>query len=686
MHSTLCLDDPTIMPIVRMLIFLGFLHSTSTKECSYDECKVQAKRFLESIDETISPCDDFVEFACGKQFKKFDNMKKSCSEKSLEPTTYRLNLWKMRKKLQTYLSQPRRIDDTRTMKLARIFWKACKNITTVEALVGVRLLFKRLGEWPVITEYWNSKHFTWEKFSRCARNLGFLPRMFIHIGLNIEEITKPWNYNDTIKLTVERPKYVDLDITEEKFMMQSIGYLKIAKKLTDKKIPNISEINEALVFAWKLHKLNCSNGFEPKKRFTIARLQKKYPITNWIKYLRGMLTKRQRKYLSDKNCVIVDTCYISSFLNASEQVDRRTLANYAFLAIIDDLFNLIRPQLSIAFASNQLEIEQICFDSTSVIFNFALDVVIANEVNKRLKEIVETIQNHIYNVTIHIIHRVPWMDSTTQQQARKKLENMLFKIPFPDDLRNDNYFIRLDYVTENSLNSLFREINTFLVDHYYLKTGSVRAKYFMDKPNSSITNIIFEKKIHLTDAVMKFDLFSKTVYTPEAALELNELTPYKELAFLNYASIGLQIAAALSHHMYQKGAYVDHKGQWQFESWWSDITQEQFMSRESCQAIQTVKRIMDASTVFGFIGASEIAYMSAFQACSDELCNTYILPGLNYTKRQLFWINAVASDCDRNLKQRYNTMVSHSENFKTDFQCNSSAKMNTKNKCKMWIT
>lgn len=76
---------------------------------------------------------------------------------------------------------------------------------------------------------------------------------------------------------------------------------------------------------------------------------------------------------------------------------------------------------------------------------------------------------------------------------------------------------------------------------------------------------------------------------PAAAILHRQLSMVKELNFMNYASIGVQLGQALSHRIYQKGACVDATGMWHMNSWWSITTQKQFMSRESCHAIGPVK-------------------------------------------------------------------------------------------------
>lgn len=80
----------------------------------------------DSVDTTRDACDDFVEFACGKQFEKFAKIKRK-SPAAMEPTSYQFHLWWVRKLLQKELYQPIHDDDPKSVRLAQIFWKKCTN-------------------------------------------------------------------------------------------------------------------------------------------------------------------------------------------------------------------------------------------------------------------------------------------------------------------------------------------------------------------------------------------------------------------------------------------------------------------------------------------------------------------------------------------------------------------------------
>lgn len=98
-------------------------------------------------------------------------------------------------------------------------------------------------------------------------------------------------------------------------------------------------------------------------------------------------------------------------------------------------------------------------------------------------------------------------------------------------------------------------------------------------------------------------------------------------------------------------------------------------------------------------GGTKIAY-GAYQKYVEENGAEQVLPGLNFTANQLFWISSARFSCSvaRPEFERFYSQInphtsneyrivgamSNSEQFSHDFNCKSGSAMNPANKCEIW--
>lgn len=98
-------------------------------------------------------------------------------------------------------------------------------------------------------------------------------------------------------------------------------------------------------------------------------------------------------------------------------------------------------------------------------------------------------------------------------------------------------------------------------------------------------------------------------------------------------------------------------------------------------------------------GGIKVAY-AAYQKYVEENGPDPVLPGLNYTANQLFWISGAQLWCTvtrpeyeitqttTNVHTPFNYRIigafSNSENFSKDFNCVAGSGMNPANKCEIW--
>lgn len=88
--------------------------------CGSDVCKITGKILRENIDESIDPCDDFYQYACGK-FEKYNPLPENKS--SLNSFDKLAN--EVKKELQKYLSNAKRENDIEPIKYIHELYIKC---------------------------------------------------------------------------------------------------------------------------------------------------------------------------------------------------------------------------------------------------------------------------------------------------------------------------------------------------------------------------------------------------------------------------------------------------------------------------------------------------------------------------------------------------------------------------------
>nr|XP_031826999.1 membrane metallo-endopeptidase-like 1 [Nomia melanderi] len=129
--------------------------------CETEECKLIAKVIKESMDESLDPCDDFYDYACGKWTKNnplSENMTSS-------------NLWDMVEKkiesqVKAIIREPIQPDDMFAVKLAKKWYISCmdEEAQKIQSLLPLVSTLWRHGGWPLIMEdgEWDDRIYNWQ--------------------------------------------------------------------------------------------------------------------------------------------------------------------------------------------------------------------------------------------------------------------------------------------------------------------------------------------------------------------------------------------------------------------------------------------------------------------------------------------------------------------------------------------
>lgn len=96
--------------------------------CQTNICVKESFFIRNKIDETINPCDDFYDFACGK-FIRDTVLTNHMSSKTLFSTLQS----RVNDQVNTILTETIQSNESKPFKLAKIFYKSCMDESLLEA-------------------------------------------------------------------------------------------------------------------------------------------------------------------------------------------------------------------------------------------------------------------------------------------------------------------------------------------------------------------------------------------------------------------------------------------------------------------------------------------------------------------------------------------------------------------------
>ncbi|XP_044010030.1 neprilysin-2-like [Aphidius gifuensis] len=120
--------------------------------CNSLSCNNTARSILNNMDTSVQPCNDFLQFVCGK------------NRHSNDPTASKINPWKkLRNQIQENISS----NDDSLVKIVKYFYKSCmitSKFDKQQLSNEIVDMIEQIGGWPVVkNDKWNSSLFNWNK-------------------------------------------------------------------------------------------------------------------------------------------------------------------------------------------------------------------------------------------------------------------------------------------------------------------------------------------------------------------------------------------------------------------------------------------------------------------------------------------------------------------------------------------
>ncbi|RZB39266.1 endothelin-converting enzyme 1-like, partial [Asbolus verrucosus] len=485
------------------------------------------------MNESMDPCEDFYEFACGN-WKKYHSIPADrTSYDTFEMLRENLDVV-----LRNLLSEP--IDEeenyllnstlynktTKAAVKAKFFYKSCMNEERLKQRAEKPLikLLNELGGWPIIQPDWDDTNFDLEKLMADLKLFNNDILITEWIGPDIINSKNYIIQIDQTTLGLPGRSYF-LDASYSKYLDAYKAFiLSVATILGAPMTEAVQDVNDLITFETKLANImipseNRRNVTDLYLKTSIGALRNYFPQFDWVHYFSIILGK-EVDLEEPVACYCMD--YLYKLFDILKHTPPRTITNYLVWRFVrhrtnnlDNRFLMAKQRFYyVLFGREQSPPRwQFCVSQVNSNMGMALgSLFVKKYFDENSKNDASTLEmtKRLQEAFRQILKENKWLGDHTKDYARKKIDKMNLKIGYPDFLLNidelgKKYYdvdAHPDYFFENTL-SILRHLTKIeqmkigrLFDQYgnlqqWWKEESIynfhqRAKCMIDQYNSYI--------------------------------------------------------------------------------------------------------------------------------------------------------------------------------------------------------
>jgi len=717
--SLIAISVLALVGIVALVLVLFIIKNKESEQlpsnknvCLTPGCIHAASQALEKIDNSVNPCDDFYNYACGNFVK---NTIIPDERSAVTSFLFVYNI--IQKQLRALFNDKIDPNEPRPFKMVKNFYKACMNTTLIEQQ-GLKPLTDKLellGGWPVLVgNSWNTEStWNWIEAITQIRKIGFNSNYILglYIDVNWRDSTKRMIEIDQPQLGLDQ-EYLT-DGLSNKFVKAYYEYMvDTAVSFGADKSQAERELLDSLNFEIALANISLSyvarrNNSVIYNPFSMQEIQQKYPYIPWAKYINGLLPNGVK--IDENEMVSISVLsYFDNLKKLLENTPKRTIANYFMWRITLSSASFLNQELQ----NRQLTYYKMlygiqaqaprwkqCVDITNSRIPIAGGTMyVRNHFKENTKRSAIEIVNGVRNAFENIILEVPWMDERTRQAALHKLRRMTAHIGYPNEVMDnkeiENYYEKLEIDPNNYLLSVVN-INLFETD------------YALDELRKPVNKTDWVKHSRLTSSNPSYRADENSILLM-AGLWQGNFYSNDRPKYLNYGAVGYVIGHEITHGFDNRGREFDANGN--YFDWWEADTKLKFLEKAKC-LIEQYSNYTEPTTQLKLNGANTVGENIADNGGVKEAYYAYEkwvhdngpeprLPGLDFSPKQLFWLSAAQMWCSvfrtESTRSRILTAVhsplpyrvlvplSNMKEFARDFNCPAGSPMNPVRKCEIW--
>ncbi|CAF3718768.1 unnamed protein product [Adineta steineri] len=628
--------------------------------CLTPYCIKAADYLIESIDESVEPCEDFFNFVCGTWIKNTRIPDDAGAQQTFNMLTHDLDY----NIVDLLSSSPSsEIVEAVAVVNARQLYKSCINETAIEA-DGVdpilSLVNSEFGGWPIlIGPLWDPSMFNLTNLLITLRK--YNNNMFFRVVTSTDE-------KNSTSYDIEMGQG-DLGLGQKQYYMSetpvTIAYRQfmtdVAKALTNdtsmiaQDVTDIFEFEKTIAqYHWTVAEQHARDN--ETIRTTVddlsTILNTTFDFNEYITraYMLGNVTLFGTDIVS-----ISELDFLRNVSLLVEQTQPRIVQNYVIwrfmmnrVANLPQHLRILRERFIRVIGGTTAEPPRTitCGNFVNGNMGFAVSKLYIKKYfdETARSESLEMI-NNIRSAFIGMVNQSTWMDMTSQSRAIEKALAIDQKIGYPDYLASDNNTkLDEDYAEYNFdtsyINNVLKLLQIKAKENFRVLREPVDKKAWGEAP-PSIVNAFYEP--------------SKNQITFPAGILQKPFFDKNAPKYLNYGGIGVVIGHEITHGFDDMGRQFDKEGN--RIPWWTDETIEKFKERKTCivnqysnytvaQINMTAKGDQTQGEDIADNGGLREAYFAYEKWAEKNMNSDKRLPGLQkYSPEQMFFINYAHTWC-----------------------------------------
>ncbi|KAH9399044.1 Endothelin-converting enzyme 2 [Tyrophagus putrescentiae] len=670
------LVQPT--PVLQVHLNKDGLHP-QPQPCLTPKCISIASSIIESLDPSVDPCVNFYEYSCGgkRKFSGAELKAKIYYESCLDRNN---TLEKLKEKpLQDF------IDLIGGWNISGGFDVRAWNLQSKLTVMHNRYNRGGLFEWSVAQDEKNSS------------------RMVLDLQQGGFVMPRDYYMNKT---------------DDDPIMVAYLEFMvKIGVLLGGEEASTRAQMKDVLRLERAMAKIlippeQMRDDQKTYHKMTLAELTALSPFLNWAAYFREAFLPVGRNITDAEPIIVYSPEYmgnLSALITDYQRTDynKTVLVNSIVWSVVQPLVSyLSKPFREAAKTFSQVLVGgegttskwRYCIGDTGSVMGFALgSMFVRASFRGESKSESEVMIAQIKAAFREHLSRLDWMDPHTLVLAMEKADAITDMIGFPDFILNakklnkryEGLVVKEEQYFNNAVNS-----NRFVLNEYVRKLDKPANKSEWDMP-PPVVNAYYAPS-------------RNQIAFPAGILQ----APFYDVArprALNFGAMGVVMGHELSHAFDDQGREYDKKGN--LNEWWDERTIARFKEKMTCFQEQYSGYHIDKDHVNGrqTMGeniADNGGIQTSFRAFRRWLdrqpgqLDSPLLPGLNYSTNQLFFIGFAQVWCSVNTPEalklqlrndphtpseyRVIGTLSNTAEFSNAFSCPPGSPMNPVKKCAIW--